>query len=173
MTEHRGPAARAAARLHRSLLTGVGNSPLLRRWGPRLLPPLDLLTHRLTKNRWMPSRILSPTAVLRTTRRDGTPHLTPLITDQDTSGSFLVMATNFGRRHHPAWSCHLLRDPRAVIDWKGTSIPVHAHLLTPRQQDEARHRILKVMPVFDDFVRHSRRHIRVFSLTPAADSGDQ
>lgn len=29
--------------------------------------------------------------VLRTTRRDGTLHLTPLIADQDTSGNFLVM----------------------------------------------------------------------------------
>ncbi|MBT3155436.1 nitroreductase family deazaflavin-dependent oxidoreductase [Streptomyces sp. CHD11] len=171
--EHRSPAARAAARLHRSLLTGVGNSRLLRRWGPRLLPPLDLLAHRLTRSRWMPSRILSPTAVLRTTRRDGTLHLTPLIADQDTSGNFLVMATNFGRRHHPAWSSHLLRDPRAVIDWRGTSIPVHALLLTPRQQEEARDRILGVMPVFDDYVGHSHRDVRVFSLIPAADSGDQ
>lgn len=171
--EHRRPAAQAAARLHRSLLTGVGNSWLLRRWGPRLLPPLDLLAHRLTKNRWMPSRMLSPTAVLRTTRRDGTPHLTPVIADQDASGDFLVMATNFGRRHHPAWSFHLLRDPHAVIDWKGTSIPVHAHLLTPRQQDEARYRILKVMPVFDEYVRHSHRRVRVFSLRPDTYSGDQ
>ncbi|MCF2437022.1 hypothetical protein LV779_34900 [Streptomyces thinghirensis] len=78
------------------------------RWGERGLPPLDLLTHRLTKNRWMPSRMLSPTAVLRTTRRDGTPHLTPLIADQDTSGSFLVMATNSAgttTRPGPATSC--------------------------------------------------------------------
>jgi deazaflavin-dependent oxidoreductase (nitroreductase family) len=165
--EHRRTATKTAARLHRRLLTGLGNSWLLRHWGPRLLPPLDLLAYRLTKNRWMPSRMLSPIAVLHTARRDGTPHLTPLIADQDASGSFLVMATNFGRRHHPAWSCHLLRNPHAVIDWKGASIPVHAHLLTPRQQDEARHRILKVMPVFDDYVRHSRRQVRVFTLTPA------
>ncbi|MFH8242798.1 nitroreductase/quinone reductase family protein [Streptomyces sp. NPDC018321] len=149
----------------------MGNSWLLRHWGPRLLPPLDLLAHRFTRSRWMPSRMLSSTAVLRTTRRDGTPHLTPLIAGQDTSGRFLVMATNFGRRHHPAWSCHLLRDPHAVIDWQGASIPVHAHLLTARQQEEARYRILEVMPVFDEYVRHSGRHVRVFSLTPATDPG--
>ncbi|RSN57764.1 nitroreductase family deazaflavin-dependent oxidoreductase [Streptomyces sp. WAC 04229] len=168
---NRHPAAYAAPRLHRRLLTAVGNSRLLRRWGPRLLPLLDLLAHRLTKNRWMPSRMLASTAVLRTTRRDGTPHLTPLIAGPDPSGSFLVMATNFGRRHHPAWSGNLLREPRAVLDWKGTSIPVRAHLLTPRQQDEARHRILEVMPVFDDYARRSRRHVRVFTLTP--DPGDR
>lgn len=51
----------------------------------------------------MPSRMPSPSAVLRTTRRDGTPHLTPLIAGQDASGGFLVtavMATDFGGRHH-------------------------------------------------------------------------
>jgi deazaflavin-dependent oxidoreductase (nitroreductase family) len=145
----------------------LGNSRLLRRWGPRLLPRLDRLFHRWTRGRWMPSRLLVPVLVLHTARRDGTPCRTPLLAGRTPSGTFMVMATNFGRRRHPAWSYHLLRDPQATVSWRGRTLAVRAHLLTAQEQEAARERILALMPCFDDYVRSSERSIRVFTLVPS------
>jgi deazaflavin-dependent oxidoreductase (nitroreductase family) len=113
----------------------------------------------------MPSRLLVPVLILHTTRRDGSPCATPLLAGRTTGDTFIVMATNFGRPRHPAWSHHLLREPHAAVDWHGTLLPVRARLLTPREQEAARKRILAWMPCFDDYARHSRRDIRVFALT--------
>ncbi|WP_395570428.1 nitroreductase/quinone reductase family protein [Streptomyces sp. BK79] len=147
------------------LLRAVGNSWLLRRCGPYLLPPLDRRFHRWTGGRWMPSRLLVPVLILHTTRRDGTPCATPLLAGRITRDTFIVMATNFGRPRHPAWSHHLLREPHATVDWHGTLLPVRARLLTPRERRAARDLILARMPCFDDYAHRSRRDIRVFALT--------
>jgi len=120
----------------------------------------------------MPSRLLVPVLILHTTRRDGTPCRTPLLAGRTTTGAYLVMATNFGRPRHPAWSYHLLRHPYAVVDWQGSSLPVRAHRLTPEEREAARPYILSLMPCFDDYAHRSRRDIRVFALTPLPRTGD-
>lgn len=166
------PVTPGTADLRQRLLRRVGNSRLLRHWGPRLLPRLDRQVHRWTTGRWMPSRLLVPVLVLHTTRRDGTPCRTPLLAGRTTTGAYLVMATNFGRPRHPAWSYHLLRHPYAVVDWQGSLLPVRAHRLTPDEQEAARPDILTWMPCFDDYAQRSRRDIRVFTLTPLPHSPD-
>ncbi|CAM5510136.1 hypothetical protein STENM223S_03094 [Streptomyces tendae] len=150
----------------RRLLRRVGNSRLLLRFGPQLLPRLDRRVHTWTRGRWVPSRMLAPVLVLHTTRRDGTPCRTPLLADRAATGVFTVMATNFGRTRHPAWSHHLLRDPHAEIDWRGATMKVRARLMSEQEQRAARERILTVMPCFDDYALRSQRRIRVFVLTP-------
>lgn len=119
----------------------------------------------------MPSHLLIPVLLLHTTRRDGTPCQTPLLTGRTASGTFMVMATNFGLARHPAWSYHLLRDPHATLTWHGQTLPVRARLLTAQEQQAARAHILARMPCFDDYVQSSRRNIRVFTLTPRTKSG--
>ncbi|WP_367048639.1 nitroreductase/quinone reductase family protein [Streptomyces sp. Je 1-332] len=152
--------------LRQRLLRAVGNSWLLRRCGPLLLPRLDRRFHQWTRGRWVPSRLLVPVLILHTTRRDGTVCHTPLLTSQTAADTFIVMATNFGRPQHPAWSWHLLREPRATVHWRRRSWPVQARLLSPEEQREAQDEILAAMPCFDDYARHIRREIRVFVLAP-------
>ncbi|MFJ8194176.1 nitroreductase/quinone reductase family protein [Streptomyces sp. NPDC096094] len=165
MTASRSATEHYADRRQR-LLRMVGNSRVLRRWGPWLLPLLDRRFHRWTNGHWTPSRLLAPVLILHTTRRDGTPCATPLLAGRTAPDTFFVMATNFGRPRHPAWSHHLLRDPHARVDWQGASWPVRARLLTPQEQQAARPRILACMPCFDDYARTAEREIRVFALTP-------
>ncbi|GGV66404.1 hypothetical protein GCM10010277_74080 [Streptomyces longisporoflavus] len=152
----------------RRVLRAVGNSWLLRHCGPHLLPRLDRCFHRWTRGRWMPSRLLVPVLILHTTRRDGTTCRTPLLAGRTAPDTFIVMATNFGRPRHPAWSWHLLREPHARVHWRGRSWPVRARLLSPEEQREARDEILAAMPCFDDYARRSGRDIRVFVLRPTS-----
>lgn len=149
------------------VLRAVGNSWLLRRCGPHLLPRLDRRFHRWTRGRWMPSRLLVPVLILHTTRRDGTACHTPLLASQSEADTFVVMATNFGCPQHPAWSWHLLREPHAAVHWRGRSWPVRARLLSPEEAREAQDELLAAMPCFDDYARRSGRSIRVFLLAPA------
>ncbi|GAA2093568.1 nitroreductase family deazaflavin-dependent oxidoreductase [Streptomyces albiaxialis] len=165
----RGPSAAPApaSGRRRRFLRAVGNSRLLRRWGPSVLPRLDRRFHRWTGGRWMPSRLLVPVLILHTARRDGTPCRTPLLAGRTEAGTFLVMATNFGRPRHPAWSFHLLRDPHALVDWHGDLLAVRARLLSHEEQRAMEEQLLGWMPCFHDYARSSGRDIRVFSLTPS------
>ncbi|MCK8438457.1 nitroreductase family deazaflavin-dependent oxidoreductase [Streptomyces sp. D2-8] len=160
------------ASLRQLLLRRVGNSWVLRHWGPRLLPRLDRQVHHWTNGRWMPSRLLAPVLILHTIRRDGTPCRTPLLTGRTATGDYIVMATNFGRTRHPAWSYHLLHNPYAAIDWHGRTLPVQAHRLSPQEQQAARPHILTWMPCFDDYAHRSQRDVRVFTLTPLPRTAD-
>ncbi|MEU7205538.1 nitroreductase/quinone reductase family protein [Streptomyces sp. NPDC045470] len=49
-------------------------------------------------------------------RRTGRCHTVPLYAFAD--GSWLVVPTNFGRDHHPAWSTNLLHHPHATLTWR-------------------------------------------------------
>ena len=55
------------------------------------------------------------TLLLTTTgRKSGEPRSTPVLYLED-GDRLVVVASNFGREHHPAWSANLLADPRATV----------------------------------------------------------
>ncbi|MEV7004029.1 nitroreductase/quinone reductase family protein [Streptomyces sp. NPDC093982] len=114
----------------------------------------------------MPSRLMIPVLVLHTTRRNGTACHTPLLAGTTPSGALMVMATNFGRLEHPAWSHHLLHRPQASMTWRGKTLPVEARLMTIQEQHTAQEYILACMPCFHDYAKRSHRDIRIFILTP-------
>nr|WP_240979499.1 nitroreductase/quinone reductase family protein [Streptomyces sp. HNM0574] len=145
----------------------LGRTGVFRRLGPRVLPRVDLACHRWTGGRWMPSGAAVPTLVLDTVDSGGVTRSTPLLTVREPGGGFLVMGTNFGRARHPAWSQRLLRTPAATVHWRGRRIPVRARRLGEAELRAAHGRITRAMPVFDAYVRHSGREVRVFRLTPS------
>ncbi|MEU7226430.1 nitroreductase family deazaflavin-dependent oxidoreductase [Streptomyces chrestomyceticus] len=154
------------------LVARIGVSRLCLFLAPRLLPVLDLAVHRLTRGRWLPSRLVLPAGLLTTTgHRTGRCHTVPLCAYAFVDGSWLVAATNFGRDHHPAWSTNLLHHPHAVLTWRGRQHQVTALHLSPHQVSAFRPQILTVLPFYDDYAtRAGHRAIRVFHLRPVVDS---
>jgi len=149
------------------LVARIGRTRAFTVLAPHVLPRLDRAGHVLTRGRWVPSRLLLPTVMLTTTgHRTGLSRHTPLCADHHDDGSWLVAATNFGRPHHPAWSTNLLRYPHATITVGGRAHPVSAALLTPEQQARQRPRILRILPIYDQYAARAARDIRVFRLTP-------
>ena len=95
--------------------------------GPKVVPPLDRLLHRLTGGRVLLSRALLPGLVLTTTgRRSGQPRPTPLMCVPEPEGTWLVLGSNFGQDSHPAWTGNLLAEPRASVSYDRVDTAVTA-----------------------------------------------
>ena len=132
--------------------------------GSKVFPPLDRVVHKLTGGRVVLSATLVPSLVLTTTgRKSGQPRRTPLAT-LPVDGGFLVVGSNFGKEHHPAWTGNLLAQPEASVSFKGETIPVVARLLDAEEKKAVWPELLRIWPTYDRYVERSGRDLRVFRL---------
>lgn len=151
------------------LLRRIGSS----RWGrlvvgPKVLTPVDRVLHRLTGGRVIASDLLFETLVLTTTgRRTGQPRTTPLAR-LDLDGTPVVIASNFGRPSHPAWSLNLLADPHATLEEGGRARPVVARRLAPDEADRVWPQAIALWSGYRTYreTTDGVRDIRMFALEP-------
>ncbi|MCO5993348.1 nitroreductase family deazaflavin-dependent oxidoreductase [Actinoallomurus rhizosphaericola] len=135
--------------------------------GPKVVPPLDRALHRLTGGRFLLPQYIVPSLVLTAVgHRSGLPRRTPLACLPEPDGSFLVVGSNFGREHHPAWTTNLMHGPDAEVDFRGRTIPVTARLLEGEERAEVWPRLVRIWPTYDRYVERSGRELRVFRLEP-------
>ncbi|WP_059018039.1 nitroreductase family deazaflavin-dependent oxidoreductase [Mycobacterium sp. M26] len=130
----------------------------------RLLVPLDRRVLRATRGKYT---LFGPTSLpellLTTTgRKSGQPRLAALSYLRD-GDRLLVLGSNFGQQHHPAWSANLIADPEAVVAINGVEIPVSAALLTGTERDRALQRFL-AYPMYKSYRTRTSRELRVFAL---------
>ena len=132
--------------------------------GAKVVPPVDRLVHRVTGGRVVLSAGMVPSLMLTTTgRKSGQPRRTPLATLPVDNG-FLVVGSNFGKEHHPAWTANLLADPSATVSYKGADIPVVARLLDADEKRELWPQLLRIWQNYDRYAERSGRDFRVFCL---------
>ncbi len=147
----------------------MAGSAAFARLGPHVVPHVDRALHRITGGRLLTSQLMVESLVLTTTgRRSGEPRDVPLACALEPDGSFLVVGSNFGKEHHPAWTANLLAEPRATVRRSGRSVPVTAHLLSDAERDTAWRTLREVWPVYDRYEDRSGRSLRVFRLVPGA-----
>ncbi len=157
---------------YNALLRRLGS----RRWfaaAGRLVTPLDRRLHRWSRGRWsVVGRDQLPSLLITTTgRRSGLPRTQPLlyVTDGD---DLVVVGSNWGRPHHPAWSANLLAQPRARVALGGHEFDVHATLATGAERDRLWPLLLRIWPGYAAYAKRAdNREIRVFRLTRPADGG--
>jgi deazaflavin-dependent oxidoreductase (nitroreductase family) len=153
----------------RGAVEAMATTGWFRRWGPRIVPGLDRTVHRVTGGHLLMSQAMIDCLVLTTTgRQTGLPRSVPLACLRDDDGSFLVVASNFGRRGEPAWSGNLVSDPRATVSYRGTSLAVDARLLSPAERAVAWPRLLRMWPPYARYAESSGRELRVFRLAPVS-----
>lgn len=100
-------------------------------------------------------------------RKTGQPRTTPLLFAPDGDG-YVVIGSNWGQPHHPAWSGNLLADPSATILLDGRTIPVRATLVDGDDRARLRESLLRVWPAYATYeTRSGGRDIRIFRLAPA------
>ncbi len=155
-----------------SLLSRVGSrfaSTKPGSWTIRKLMPLDRkLLLRTRGRRTLLGPIGAPTLVLETIgRKSGQPRLSPLLFARDVGDSVIVVGSNFGQQHHPAWTGNLLAHPQAQVVAGGIEVPVVAELLTGAEADAGWQKMVDVTPVYASYKTRTEREIRVFRLTPA------
>jgi deazaflavin-dependent oxidoreductase (nitroreductase family) len=153
-------------------------STLARRYGGqewfasmgRAYLPVDRFIGRLTKGRFVALGMRDlPSLMLTTTgRRSGKPRTNPLLFTTD-GDAFIVIGSNWGQPHHPAWSGNLLADPRATVTLDGKDIAVRARLVTDAERARLWDKMRGIWPAYEDYKRRaSSRDIRVFLLERVA-----
>ncbi|HUQ55282.1 nitroreductase family deazaflavin-dependent oxidoreductase [Lentzea sp.] len=81
--------------------------------------------------------------------------------------SMLVVGSNWGKPHHPAWTANLLAGPDVQVNVRGDVRDVRATLLEGAEREAAWSRMVAAWPAFQDYVERSGgRELRVFRLTP-------
>jgi deazaflavin-dependent oxidoreductase (nitroreductase family) len=136
-------------------------------WVVRSLMPLDRkVLVRSNGRRTVLGPIGAPTLLLETTgRKTGQPRVSPLLFARD-GGSVIVVGSNFGQQHHPAWTGNLIADPHAVVIAGGRRIPVTATLLGAADAEAAYQKMVEITSVYASYKGRTDRTIRVFRLTP-------
>lgn len=134
----------------------------------RAVSGLDRRIQQATRGRWsVLGRPMLPQLVLTTTgRRSGEPRDAVLLHVRD-GERWVVVGSNWGQQHHPAWSLNLLADPRARVAVDGRSVDVVAHLAVDDERARLLDALRGVWPGYDDYADRSGRDLRVFVLTPA------
>ncbi|MCX2949379.1 nitroreductase family deazaflavin-dependent oxidoreductase [Lentzea sp. NEAU-D7] len=80
--------------------------------------------------------------------------------------SMLVVGSNWGKPHHPAWTANLLKNPDIQVNVRGDVRDVRGTLLEGAEREAAWARMVAAWPAFQDYVERSGgRELRVFRLT--------
>lgn len=131
---------------------------------PKIVPRLDLLVHRLTRGRTTLTSTYRPALLLTAVgAKTGRPRTVPLMTIPEGEHLYLV-ASNYGRERHPAWSANLIAHPEATVDYRGEVFEAHAHLLSAQEKEQVWPLLLKRWPLYDRYEERSGRDLRVFRL---------
>jgi deazaflavin-dependent oxidoreductase (nitroreductase family) len=137
-----------------------------------LLVPLDRFLYARSGGRVSLSHLGTrgegalPTLLLTTTgRRSGEPRSNPVLYLAD-GEHLVVVASNFGRGHHPAWSANLLAEPRASILLRGRRREVTARLADDAEKDALWPRLVEMYPGWEAYRHRTDRPFRAFFLKP-------
>ncbi len=154
--------------LPRVIRCTAGTRPMAWLYG-HIQEPLDRFVYRRTGGRatltsWLGEVEMSMlTTTGAKTGRERT-HVVLGLVDGD---RVVVIASNYGRPHHPAWYYNLLADPRARIEIGGLSKRVVARELEGNERERHYQRGIDVYPGFVNYRRRAMRRIPVFALDPA------
>jgi deazaflavin-dependent oxidoreductase (nitroreductase family) len=136
----------------------------------RIQRPTDRLVYALTRGRATASSVLSgiPVVMLTTTgAKTGQPRTLPVVAIADGEG-YVMIASNYGSPHHPAWYHNLRAHPQATVTADGVERPVEAHELTGEERDRAYREAAELHPAFDVYEQRTQgRTIPVLRLEPA------
>jgi deazaflavin-dependent oxidoreductase (nitroreductase family) len=135
----------------------------------RLLHRIDLVVYRASGGRATFSSWVSglPVVMLTTTgARTGRRGTLPLVGIPD-GDRMVLIASNYGRRHNPAWYHNLRAHPRASVSVGGVTRRVTAHELDGEERERYFRRGVEVYPGWMQYRRRAaHRRIPVIRLDP-------
>ena len=127
-------------------------------------------TRLLVRTRGRPSRLgrQGTFLVLETTgRRSGQARSVVLLFMAEGDG-FVVLASNYGQEHPPAWWRNLEAHPDAMVHLSGRSTPVRARALSGDERQAVVARAVQYNTQWRGYVETLRRELPVVLLEPAS-----
>ena len=129
--------------------------------------PADRLVLKLTKGRRSLAPRSIPSMVLTTIgRKSGQPRSNPVLFLED-GDSYVVVASNYGRERHPAWSYNLTANPRATVQIGERTVEVTARRATSEEFERYWPRLVSIWPGWRKYRTMTDREFRMFVLEPA------
>lgn len=160
------------ANVSKRLVRQIAGTQLVGWLARRTLHHIDRSVHRLTKGRTTFSAWVSglPVVMLTTTgAKTGRQHTRPVLGIPD-GERLILIGSNFGQPHNPAWYHNLRANPRASVTVDGVRRIVDARELTGEERDRHFERGLQINPGWARYrQRAANRRIPVISLDPAPD----
>ncbi len=135
----------------------------------RAVAGLDRRLQKATDGRWsVLGRTRLPHLILTTTgRRTGEPREAALLYARD-GDAWVVIGSNWGQQHHPAWTLNLDANPQATVRVAGRVTAVSASLAGDDERGRLLAELRAVWPGYDEYALRSGRDLRVYRLTPAS-----
>ena len=78
----------------------------------------------------------------------------------------VVVGSNWGQKHHPAWSENLLANAEARVQIGRRTEGYQARLATAHEKEALWPQLLQIWPAYDSYQDRSGRDVRVFILSP-------
>ncbi len=155
--------------LRRALRRSAGWKPLALFFS-RTLHLFDQAVFRLTRGRATFSSWLAglPVAWLTTTgARSGAKRTSPVLAIPAGDGRLVVIASNYGQRHNPAWYHNLRANPRTRILFDGDEREMVARELEGEERERWYERGIEIYPGWVQYRKRAQRRIPVIELTAA------
>jgi len=132
----------------------------------RILVPVDRALGILSKGRFVAFGVRDLPSMLITTigRKSGQHRTNPLLYARDGDG-FVVIGSNWGQEHHPAWALNLVANPVATVTLGGKAIPVRATLAEGAERERLLALLMSLWPAYATYAKRAGgRELRVFRL---------
>jgi len=152
-----------------SLLRAAGKTKVFSSFYRRIGPTMDPWLMKKSGGRAI-SRLYGLPALLLDTvgSKTGLTRTSPLLYLRD-GEDFVVVGTNFGQFHHPAWTANLLAEPRAHVAVGPIRLAVVAELVDQAGWDSIWPRFCDIYPGYANYLdRCGDRVPRMFLLHPTA-----
>ena len=131
-----------------------------------LFVPLHLLLLRLSGGRLLGSLEGQGVLILVTKgRKTGKLRSSPLIYFQfEKSGELIVVASNYGQDHHPAWYLNIAADANVAVETEGTRCSAEARITRREERDALFDKVASANPRFAVYRAGTHRKIPVVAI---------
>ena len=135
----------------------------------RTLHHFDRPLLRMTHGRHSLTSLMSGLPVVTVTTlgaKSGQPRSLPLIAIPD-EGNVILIASNFGQHHHPAWYYNLRAHPEVQLTYEGQTVTYLAHETDGAERERCWQRAVDLYSGYANYKQRAKhRQIGVFLLTP-------
>jgi deazaflavin-dependent oxidoreductase (nitroreductase family) len=134
----------------------------------RVLPPIDRVFFRLSGNRHTLVSLLAglPTLLLVSTgAKSGQPRTTPLVGIPHGDG-YILIGSNFGQTHHPAWVYNLRAHPCTHLVLNGQTREYTAREVHGQEYDMCWQKAVSSYAGYEAYKARAQREIALFVFEP-------
>ena len=132
------------------------------RWVLKLFTRLNVAVYKLSGGRLMGRLAGMPILLVEMTgARSGKRRTIPLMYVPD-GDHFLLVASQGGAPKHPVWYYNLLKHPRVLITFAGTTREMHARLATAEEKQALWPTCVKYYPPYQEYQERTNRDIPLF-----------